>query len=102
MTSRGSYVYQQQKSDSSICRSHIVVVRGQLVSVEALHWHRWNEPVTCEVTSHCVVTGVMFPSHAADSLRQHCVTGIQRFAFFFSSRRRHTRSLCDWSSDVCS
>src|SRR5436190_1140546 len=24
------------------------------------------------------------------------------FFFFFSSRRRHTRSLCDWSSDVCS
>src|SRR5437588_6948667 len=22
--------------------------------------------------------------------------------FFFSSRGRHTRSLCDWSSDVCS
>src|SRR6202022_3413469 len=21
---------------------------------------------------------------------------------FFTSRRRHTRSLCDWSSDVCS
>src|SRR5438034_10071063 len=25
-----------------------------------------------------------------------------RRVFFFSSRRRHTRSLCDWSSDVCS
>src|SRR5260221_2355748 len=25
-----------------------------------------------------------------------------RILFFFSSRRRHTRSLCDWSSDVCS
>src|SRR5260221_2592009 len=25
-----------------------------------------------------------------------------RVCFFFSSRRRHTRSLCDWSSDVCS
>src|SRR5438132_4005245 len=25
-----------------------------------------------------------------------------RMFFFFSSRRRHTRSLCDWSSDVCS
>src|SRR5438034_9823480 len=24
------------------------------------------------------------------------------YVFFFSSRRRHTRSLCDWSSDVCS
>src|SRR5260221_607276 len=23
-------------------------------------------------------------------------------SLFFSSRRRHTRSLCDWSSDVCS
>src|SRR5438874_11918283 len=27
---------------------------------------------------------------------------IQRLNFFFSSRRRHTRSLRDWSSDVCS
>src|SRR5262245_64670368 len=25
-----------------------------------------------------------------------------RFWFFFSSRRRHTRCLSDWSSDVCS
>src|SRR5258705_834775 len=27
---------------------------------------------------------------------------IQRCVFFFSSRRRHTRCLSDWSSDVCS
>src|SRR2546427_2615131 len=26
----------------------------------------------------------------------------RRFRFFFSSRRRHTRFDCDWSSDVCS
>src|SRR5260370_26162096 len=25
-----------------------------------------------------------------------------RIIFFFSSRRRHTRFKCDWSSDVCS
>src|SRR5689334_25333851 len=25
-----------------------------------------------------------------------------RLCFFFSSRRRHTRWNCDWSSDVCS
>src|SRR5262245_62552021 len=25
-----------------------------------------------------------------------------RMCFFFSSRRRHTRCLSDWSSDVCS
>src|SRR5260221_6632515 len=29
-------------------------------------------------------------------IRVHCSL------FLFSSRRRHTRSLCDWSSDVCS
>src|SRR5207237_5678884 len=31
-----------------------------------------------------------------DQVRDLCV------AFFFSSRRRHTRFKCDWSSDVCS
>src|SRR5437588_9604432 len=33
-------------------------------------------------------------------MRSGIKTGL--FGFFFSSRRRHTRSLCDWSSDVCS
>src|SRR5438034_148986 len=37
---------------------------------------------------------------------KHCKKdrGTQQGAgiFFVSSRRRHTRSLCDWSSDVCS
>src|SRR5438309_8042847 len=27
---------------------------------------------------------------------------VSRLSFFFSSRRRHTRWNCDWSSDVCS
>src|SRR5437588_1952447 len=31
-----------------------------------------------------------------------CIIWIYFRFFFFSSRRRHTRSLCDWSSDVCS
>src|SRR5262245_17356937 len=37
--------------------------------------------------------------------RQLSVTSRSRVAvspFFFSSRRRHTRCLSDWSSDVCS
>src|SRR5437588_6182437 len=33
--------------------------------------------------------------------RSRAVVGCY-WLFFFSSRRRHTRSLCDWSSDVCS
>src|SRR5260370_22884959 len=30
------------------------------------------------------------------------VCSISERYFFFSSRRRHTRFKCDWSSDVCS
>src|SRR2546421_3541399 len=38
-------------------------------------------------------------------MRDSCFYGRARrdcFCFFFSSRRRHTRSDRDWSSDVCS
>src|SRR5204863_6485454 len=31
-----------------------------------------------------------------------CADSLCILFFFFSSRRRHTRSLRDWSSDVCS
>src|SRR3954464_16101562 len=34
----------------------------------------------------------------AGGIRSGCVC----WCFFFSSRRRHTRLSCDWSSDVCS
>src|SRR2546421_11671523 len=39
---------------------------------------------------------------AEDGIRDLIVTGVQTCALFFSSRRRHTRSDRDWSSDVCS
>src|SRR3954470_14787356 len=39
---------------------------------------------------------------AEDGIRDLYVTGVQTCALLFSSRRRHTRSLRDWSSDVCS
>src|SRR2546421_4711482 len=39
---------------------------------------------------------------AKHGTRYLIVTGVQMCAFFFSSRRRHTRSDRDWSSDVCS
>src|SRR6266403_269509 len=35
-------------------------------------------------------------------MRIHPLTNLIPSYFFFSSRRRHTRSLRDWSSDVCS
>src|SRR5260221_8577631 len=50
-----------------------------------------------------VKVGMLSGCFLADAGRRfHCLNGVQRFTVFFSSRRRHTRSLCDWSSDVCS
>src|SRR2546430_7265216 len=34
-------------------------------------------------------------------MRARAIANLSTF-FFFSSRRRHTRFDCDWSSDVCS
>src|ERR1035438_10238446 len=40
--------------------------------------------------------------HAAKPCAEQEQDQDQPAAFFFSSRRRHTRCLSDWSSDVCS
>src|SRR5207237_3867366 len=39
---------------------------------------------------------------ARSAYRASCPRLAATFLFFFSSRRRHTRFKCDWSSDVCS
>src|SRR5258706_7150074 len=51
------------------------------------------------------VTGVQpcaLRSQAEDGIRDWSVTGVQTCALPISSRRRHTRLVSDWSSDVCS
>src|SRR5260370_8949042 len=44
----------------------------------------------------------MFVFQAEDGIRDSSGTGVQTCAVLISSRRRHTRFKCDWSSDVCS
>src|SRR5258706_11127496 len=44
----------------------------------------------------------VFFFQAEDGIRYWSVTGVQTCALFFSSRRRHTRLVSEWSSDVCS
>src|SRR2546421_7562982 len=51
-------------------------------------------------STYCVLAFFFF--QAEDGIRDLIVTGVQTCALFFSSRRRHTRSDRDWSSDVCS
>src|SRR5260370_15805489 len=43
---------------------------------------------------------VIFTTRTRDKIFQFNLSSV--LCFFFSSRRRHTRFKCDWSSDVCS
>src|SRR5260221_288520 len=62
----------------------------------------WLRNTPCAHGGEHPLLPLLFLFQAEDGIRDHCVTGVQTCAFLFSSRRRHTRSLCDWSSDVCS
>src|SRR5699024_11929684 len=46
--------------------------------------------------------GLCSPTYDATLPRPDYESMLIAFLFFFSSRRRHTRSKRDWSSDVCS
>src|SRR2546421_540133 len=48
------------------------------------------------------IARVVISVQAEGGIRDLIVTGVQTCALLFSSRRRHTRSDRDWSSDVCS
>src|SRR5260370_1692850 len=50
----------------------------------------------------CRSLAVVFVLALCLSILGTMLTAIHLFIFFFSSRRRHTRFKCDWSSDVCS
>src|SRR5260221_2543206 len=47
-----------------------------------------------------LVKNACLPSE--DGKLDRLVNSVKSIFFCFSRRRRHTRSLCDWSSDVCS
>src|SRR2546427_354473 len=55
----------------------------------------------CEIGLVLVVWGDFFFSSRRRHTRFDCDWSSD-VCFFFSSRRRHTRFDCDWSSDVCS
>src|SRR5262249_58918300 len=46
--------------------------------------------------------GCLLASTVDAQCGSHSERAIICFCFFFSSRRRHTRLVSDWSSDVCS
>src|SRR2546430_5714931 len=53
-----------------------------------------------------VLAIICLGNNSHDGHTPHCMFSyiqiLEDILFFFSSRRRHTRFDCDWSSDVCS
>src|SRR2546430_17272330 len=49
-----------------------------------------------------VAYDLIFPLPSTPAADQRFTDSIKQLGIFFSSRRRHTRFDCDWSSDVCS
>src|SRR5256886_12150985 len=50
----------------------------------------------------CAIMTRFGMGQAERAKRRRCTAHESVVLFFFSSRRRHTRFDCDWSSDVCS
>src|SRR2546430_6495276 len=53
-------------------------------------------------TTNLITDAIWHPGFLAARVWENYITLPYRYFFFFSSRRRHTRFDCDWSSDVCS
>src|SRR5262245_13512763 len=68
------------------------LIYGCLDGIESMHDQVIAEPVP----------GWILAALNADVDEHEGLTQKARLHFFFSSRRRHTRCLSDWSSDVCS
>src|SRR2546430_10901305 len=65
---------------------------------ERLRWKNRCSVEVCHTAIRCVANTIR-----ASPTGRSCACISRRWAFFFfSSRRRHTRFDCDWSSDVCS
>src|SRR5260221_9533038 len=84
--------------------AHATPVDCELVEVRI--WPIVGSPGSCGVSAVNIQT---FLSNSKSVSEQACSKSLKHGnsilssgGFFFSSRRRHTRSLCDWSSDVCS
>src|SRR5258705_9998231 len=59
-------------------------------------------PIYYWVSEHLLVLRIAYCS-SPPVFHHHYLDGLSfELFFFFSSRRRHTRCLSDWSSDVCS
>src|SRR5438034_8025951 len=78
--------------------SHLGFLAGQIGRLITISY----TPIIAGDSFEIDAVGALRLSSLRRGLAIDSTVDIFTFYFFFSSRRRHTRSLCDWSSDVCS
>src|SRR6266571_8101033 len=84
------------------CR--VLIVRGCSFAHRPNGWCAAGEvsskrcPDSASISSNALASYLQPFTHASN----FCKVLLLLESFFFSSRRRHTRLTCDWSSDVCS
>src|SRR5690242_7325618 len=84
------------ESATTMRAPHIVTLSSR---TSAVRWEPRERFV--EMTGHLMFFYADVKGVPAEAFGRRCI--IRRSdGFFFSSRRRHTRLTCDWSSDVCS
>src|SRR2546430_9104091 len=55
-----------------------------------------------KTTTFYILVGLARPDSGRVMLNGEEITDLPMYLLLFSSRRRHTKFDCDWSSDVCS
>src|SRR2546427_9036819 len=88
-------------SHSSQDREFVVRVALEALQQLAVLGHFSRKKLQRHAAAELRVLGSIYDTHAARAQFGENLVMQQRL-FFFSSRRRHTRFDCDWSSDVCS
>src|SRR5258706_424165 len=104
-----------QRADPSVHRPHHLAAQlverkgyrllfdGSFLWEFVMHTPFLTEQNPAFVLGRCLeFSFVFFRFQAEDGIRDWSVTGVQTCALPISSRRRHTRLVSDWSSDVCS
>src|SRR2546427_4775627 len=100
MTGFPDFIRKFPEAETSLHGVTLWLMQGRTASATLF---QAREDVTVPEHSHGAQWGIVVEGEmdlTIDKATRTCRRGDE--FFFFSSRRRHTRFDCDWSSDVCS
>src|SRR2546430_5979594 len=86
-----------------LVREQVLIAAGEPLSLRQEDVRIAGHAIECRINAEDVSNGFLPSPGRITSYREPAGPGVRvDSGVFFSSRRRHTRFDCDWSSDVCS